>query len=445
MISRGQRLSSCYIQASMADARVFPLKCAVQQYAWGKIGTDSEVAKLSVSGDDNFQVEENKPYAELWMGTHPNGPSQIISKDIQEKSLADWISKHPDCLGSKVNEKFKGRLPYLFKVLSVNKALSIQAHPNKNHAEKLHAERPDIYKDPNHKPEMAVALTPFEGMCGFRPLQEIIAFLQDIPEFREIVGQEAANQLLSLYKVDDPNSSETCKSALRQCFTGMMTCKDEIVAKQLSSLVDRLSKDAAANKDISKYNGELLLKLHCQFPGDVGCFSTYFLNHLILQPGEAMFLGPNEPHAYIGGNCTECMACSDNVVRAGLTPKYKDVPTLCEMLTYIPGTPKEKLFPSVQDPSDGYVTIYNPPVPDFSVARISVPENIDLYKISAYDSPSILLVIEGEAEGSNSTLPETHQLKLKKGTVIFISANQEIALKIKPGGLLMFRAYCPLD
>lgn len=91
------------------------------------------------------------------MGTHPNGPSQVNDPGSSEKqSLLEWINSHDGCLGSKVSEIFEGKLPFLFKVLSVNKALSIQAHPNKEHAEKLHASRPDVYKDPNHKPEMAI-------------------------------------------------------------------------------------------------------------------------------------------------------------------------------------------------------------------------------------------------------------------------------------------------
>ena len=89
------------------------------------------------------------------MGTHPNGPSKVL-KEEKESLLSDWIESNKDVLGNKVREIFGGKLPFLFKVLSVNKALSIQAHPNKPHAELLHDKRPDVYKDPNHKPEMAI-------------------------------------------------------------------------------------------------------------------------------------------------------------------------------------------------------------------------------------------------------------------------------------------------
>ncbi|MED6239648.1 hypothetical protein ATANTOWER_009136, partial [Ataeniobius toweri] len=128
----------------------------------------------------------------------------------------------------------------------------------------------------------------------------------------------------------------------------------------------------AAGKDTSSSNGDLLLRLHSQYPGDIGCFSIYFLNYMVLEPGQAMFLGANEPHAYIYGDCIECMACSDNTVRAGLTRKYIDVNTLCEMLNYKPASASSKIFLCVQDPADPCVTLYDPPVPDFTVMKIQV-------------------------------------------------------------------------
>ena len=94
-------------------------------------------------------------FQQFWMGTHPNGPSKVLAGE-KEMLLSEWIDAKLDVLGGTVKETFDGKLPFLFKVLSVNKALSIQAHPNKSHAEMLHSKRPEIYKDPNHKPEMAI-------------------------------------------------------------------------------------------------------------------------------------------------------------------------------------------------------------------------------------------------------------------------------------------------
>ncbi|KAL4622791.1 mannose-6-phosphate isomerase isoform X1 [Arapaima gigas] len=422
----------------MADFRVFPLSCVVQNYAWGKLGLDSEVAQLVLGSDPVAVVEEDKPYAELWMGTHPKGDAIIKDNRISQKTLGQWIAHHPGCLGSKVKDTFQGQLPFLFKVLSVNTALSIQAHPNKELAAKLHAQFPEHYPDDNHKPEMAIALTHFEGLCGFRPVEEIVGFLNSVPEFHALVGNEAAEQL------QGSRGQVGCVGpALKKCFTRMMNCEKKVFVDQLNMLVKRVTEEAATGKDTSGSNGELLLRLHSQFPGDIGCFSIYFLNRVTLEPGEAMFLGANEPHAYLFGDCIECMACSDNTVRAGLTPKFIDVHTLCEMLDYSPAPASSKLFPCVQDPSDPCVFLYDPPVPDFTVMRIQVPASAKQYLVAPLDCAGILLVVKGEATATSGTA--LSDLPLHRGSVLFISANESVSLHISsPSGMTLFRACCLL-
>jgi len=151
------------------------LKPAIQKYHWGRKGTSSSVAKLAFS--NGIQISEDENYAELWMGTHPNGPSYVKST---LKPLSQFIEESSPVLGAKILENFGPKLPFLLKVLSVGKALSIQAHPNKQLAKELHANRPDLYKDDNHKPEMAIALTEFEMLCGFRRISEILQFTAGI-------------------------------------------------------------------------------------------------------------------------------------------------------------------------------------------------------------------------------------------------------------------------
>ncbi|XP_006888355.1 PREDICTED: mannose-6-phosphate isomerase isoform X2 [Elephantulus edwardii] len=312
------------------------------------------------------------------MGTHPRGNAKILDNRISQKTLGQWIADNPDSLGSKVKDTFNGQLPFLFKVLSVKTALSIQAHPNKELAEKLHLQAPEHYPDANHKPEMAIALTPFQGLCGFRPVEETVAFL-----------------------------------------------------------------NMAAGNNMEDINGQLLLELHQQYPGDIGCFAIYFLNLLTLKPGEAMFLEANVPHAYLKGDCVECMACSDNTVRAGLTPKFIDVPTLCEMLNYTPSPSKDRLFPQKRSQEDPYLSIYDPPVPDFTVMKIEVPGSVTEYKILVLDSASILLMVQGTVTASTPTAQAP--IPLQRGGVLFIGANESVSLKpTVHKDLLMFRACCLL-
>ncbi|KAG7281844.1 hypothetical protein CRUP_031093 [Coryphaenoides rupestris] len=377
----------------MEEVRVFPLTCAVQNYAWGKAGLESEVAKLVVGGDPLAVIEDDKPYAELWMGAHPKADAQIKDNRIGQTTLGQWIAHFPGCLGSKVKDTFQGQLPFLFKVLSVNTALSIQAHPNR---------------------ELAAP----------------------VPEFRALVGNEAAEELGAT-----AGEAACTKQALKRCFTRMMNCEKKVFVDQLNMLVKRVTEEAG--KDTSECNGELLLLLHSQYPGDIGCFSIYFLNYVVLEPGQAMFLGASEPHAYLYGDCIECMACSDNTVRAGLTPKYIDVNTLCDMLTYTPAPASSKLFLPVQDPSDPFVSVYDPPVPDFTVMRIQVPASVKQYTVAPLDSAGILLVVEGDATATSAAA--LSDITLRRGTVLFISANEAVHLHVMAqSGMTMFRACCLL-
>ena len=147
----------------------FPLTCSVQNYAWGRFGEDSIIAKLKAfSEGKGADVYDDKgvripyanaatPYAELWMGTHISGPSRLTDG----KELSTWLKENPSTVGF-VPDGYPGDdLPFLFKVLSIRTALSIQSHPDKKRAAELFQLRPDIYKDPNHKPVSALAIIPF--------------------------------------------------------------------------------------------------------------------------------------------------------------------------------------------------------------------------------------------------------------------------------------------
>lgn len=165
---------------------MIPLNCEVKLYEWGKRGTSSEVARLKESSDDSYIICEGVPYAELWMGTHPSGPALLEGTDT---FLLDWLKDKPETIGIVPNGYPTNDLPFMFKILSVKTALSIQAHPDKEYATILHAKFPDIYKDANHKPEMAIALTPFEALCGFRIVSEIKKNIEKYPELQAILGE----------------------------------------------------------------------------------------------------------------------------------------------------------------------------------------------------------------------------------------------------------------
>lgn len=171
------------------------------------------------------------------MGTHAKGPSKIsYPQECAGEMLSDWLKANQWALGDAVSA---GELPYLFKVLSINKALSIQAHPTKSHAEMLHRTAPDLYRDPNHKPELAVAISEFEGFCGFRPFGEIQDFVCDVPELRELVGEEVCGRMrgtsVSATTVEQ-------RAVLKETFTVLMESQEELVKAKLGRLVKRLQR-----------------------------------------------------------------------------------------------------------------------------------------------------------------------------------------------------------
>lgn len=141
---------------------------------------------------------------------------------------------------------------------------------------------------------------------------------------------------------------------LRGLFAAYMSCADDIANLQIKALVSRLTQKAKDSVQPLSALERLMLRLNSEYPDDRGIFAPCLLNVLTLQPGESFFIGADEPHAYLRGDCVECMALSDNVVRAGLTPKFKDVETLCSMLHYRYGPP-EMLIPS---PIDQFTVVY---------------------------------------------------------------------------------------
>jgi len=183
------------------------------------------------------------------------------------------------------------------------------------------------------------------------------------------------------------------------------------------------------NEQKDDENRELTLRLSKQFPNDVGIFAAFLMNHLILAPGEALYLGANMPHAYLFGDCIECMACSDNVVRAGLTPKHKDVNILVSMLTYESGKPQVMTGKLV----DGCTSLYNPPSTEFQLTRSVVPENTE-YVLNGTENPAIMICMEGTGTIEDQTV--------KKGDVFLIGKKQDVQIRATTN-LNLFRCYAP--
>jgi len=146
---------------------------------------------------------------------------------------------------------------------------------------------------------MAIAITPFEALCGFRPLEEIADNLQLFPEFSNLVGKDIASTFINIVKETGTSSDESSvtqnKAALKTVFAALMNKEQDEVTKELNALVQRAKGQQGTLP-------ELITRLDQQYPGgDIGVFSVLMLNYIKLAPGEAIFLGANEPHAYLSG------------------------------------------------------------------------------------------------------------------------------------------------
>ncbi|KAL2193122.1 mannose-6-phosphate isomerase [Corynascus similis CBS 632.67] len=439
------------------------LQCGANSYEWGKKGSSSAVAKFAAATPSaEFTIQDDRPYAELWMGTHPSNPSKDLTTG---RTLLDLVQDNKALLASSVASRYDNKVPFLFKVLSINKALSIQAHPNKKLAEQLHRKDPKNYPDDNHKPEMAIAITPFEGLCGFRPLEEISHFLESIPALRQLVGDDNAQEFTDIVKRNKDRESgdavEENKKALQKIFGAVMSSSEADMAAAAKLLVESAASAGAdfAAGGVDATSGstlaELVQRLHGQFGADYGLFVLFFLNFVTLQPGEALFLQADDIHAYVSGDIIECMASSDNVVRAGFTPKFKDVDTLVNMLTYsyapIDAQKMEpRDYPYATLNRTGYssgsdIALYDPPIEEFSVVRTNLRGNGSKATFDPLDGPSIIICTSGK--GKISVGPTVQEVK--EGYVFFVGASAECVLESEGSSdddeFITFKAFCEVE
>ncbi len=377
---------------------------SLQNYAWG-----SRTALTELYGIPN---PGGAPMAELWMGAHPKSPSQVEVKG-ERRSLREVIDAAPEAtLGYAVAKRF-GELPFLFKVLCADQPLSIQVHPSKSAAEEGFARENAAgiplnaaernYKDANHKPELVYALTPFQAMNGFRELTEIASLLQPVAGAHPQIA----------HFLQHPDSEN-----LATLFTTLLSLQGE--AKSLALDVLKAALNAREGQP-----WETIKAIAVDYPDDSGLFSPLLLNVVTLQPGEAMFLYAETPHAYLNGVALEVMANSDNVLRAGLTPKYIDIPELLANVKF-QSKPAAQLLTQPQ-PQDRALN-FPIPVEDFAFAihtLDSEPQTL------SQESAAILFCIEGQA---TLTLGQ-QQLVLQPGESCFIPASDG-ALKATGSGRL---------
>lgn len=293
---------------------------AVKYYDWGS--TTAIPAFLGTEPD-------GRPVAEVWMGAHPSAPSSAAGR-----SLLEMIESDPEgMLGERVARDFGGRLPFLFKVLAASRPLSLQVHPNleqaaagfarENAAARPLAAADRSFHDDQHKPEMILALTRFEGLCGFRSPRRVLELLE--PLSGPLAG-----------RIRDALLADPSAGGVQTAFESVLEARGCVSPEEIEETVKGCEAQLVTGFGDHRAYGTVAALAHW-YPGDPGAVASLMLNRFTLEPGESAFVGAGVVHAYLAGLGLETMASSDNVLRAGLTRKKIDVAALLECTVYDDG------------------------------------------------------------------------------------------------------------
>lgn len=354
--------------------------------------------------------------AEYWFGAHSSGSSLCADG----RSLDARISADPEGeLGAQVLADHGGGLPFLVKLLSAEQALSLQAHPSSERAAEGYAaedargiplDAPDRnYRDPNHKPEVLVALTEFHALVGFRPVADTVDLMDALDS-------------ASLRPYRDMLDGQPDSEGIRAVFTTFITMPHMALETVVSDLVTA----AVGYLTVEGINGPwaneatTVVELAERYPTDPGVLGALLLNRVALQPGQAVYLGPGHMHAYLRGVGVEVMANSDNVLRGGLTPKYVDVPELMRVLDFAPLADPTVPAVSVEQGLPGEVA-YPTSAPDFALTRLDLDTSSTPVSYQP-DGPEVLLCTEGKVRVTVGETPEI----LLPGRAVWVPASTPV-------------------
>ncbi|UNZ19026.1 mannose-6-phosphate isomerase, class I [Streptomyces sp. 891-h] len=395
------------------------LENTVRPYAWGSTTALPELLGEKPTG---------RPQAELWMGAHPGAPSRI-DRGTGPLPLSEVIAADPEReLGVPTVRTFGPRLPFLLKLLAAASPLSLQVHPDSTQAAQGYADEEARgipldaphrnYKDDSHKPELVCALTPFEGLCGFRHPQEAAALLEGL-------GVNGLKPYADILRA----RPET--EALREVLTALLTADKDAMAATVAEAAEA----ASQSPEYAVYAG-----LAQHYPGDPGVLAAMLLNHVVLRPGEALYLAAGVPHAYLGGLGVEIMASSDNVLRCGLTPKHVDVPELLCIVRFEPTEPGV-LRPEADEASGEEV--YETPVGEFRLSRFVLVPGAAPHSLAAPAAQILLctagavVLHEGDDRGEAGAKGDAQDITLAPGQSVYVPAGQQVQIS---GDGTLFRA-----
>lgn len=409
----------------MTDS-VIQLKCNCNNYPWGQQGSESLAARLcAATPGSDFTIDESKTYAEMWMGTYPEGdlPSRVLQTG---ELLQDVINANADALiGPAVLKKFGANLPFLPKVLCAGKALPLQVHPNIDLSKKLHEENPQQFTDPNHKPEIAIAITQFEAFAGWKPLERVETMLKLEP-------------LRRFLPHDSEQDFKLSNATLKQVTYNMLKASDADV----KNAQDGLGSIAAGERPKGEeYVWELLPRLQTQYEtNDPGTLvALVCMNYMNIAPGECLYVPADGLHAWLSGTIIECMARSNNVLNAGFCPRADadSAKLFVQTLTFNPHNAADAYCPAKPFEGSRTSVVYAPPTNEFNVLKTTLQPTAS-EAIRAIQGPSVLWVTEGDGKFADD---KGSEYKLAPGFIYFVGRGVEVKMEGAVSPLVCYRAY----
>ncbi|MGJ9531302.1 mannose-6-phosphate isomerase, class I, partial [Actinotignum sp. GS-2025c] len=302
-------------------------------------------------------------------------------------SLRDLIARAPEeMLGADVARRHGGELPYLLKLIAPHQPLSLQVHPSLEQA-RAGFEREEAagisrtaphrsYRDRNHKPELAYALTPFEAICGLRTPRRIAEVLGGL-------GLPLTDRLAALVE----------ERGVGAVFADLLSAGTRPEPEQIEQVVAACAARLERGASPSPRADRIVETLAQHYPGDPGVVASLLMNPVTLRPGEALFIPAGTVHAYLSGTAVEIMAASDNVLRAGLTPKHVDVAELLRIMDDA-AVPPIRIAP--EHMSEAVSTFYVP-VDDFELSVVHLRDATTVEKLRSR-GPRTVVCLEGAVE-----------------------------------------------
>lgn len=405
----------------------YQLLCTTKSHSWGKIGNDSLAAVLCAGGsgfneDDEpgslFEIEDDMPYSEMGLAASAALPAYVASTS---ETLRSVIGRFPSILlGNETLGRYNNiaKFPILPRVLSINRARTLQVHPSEEFLKRAHRMDARRFPDGGHKPVIAMALTKLEAFVGFKSLVELKTLFQMEPlkDFMPTAGE----------------TDRMTKSHLRGIVETLLTYSHEQCQKGYKAIMDLPKEECTA--EMQRLASILAEQYSEQNPNLLVGLLT--MNYIVLQTGECLYVPADGVYAYLSGDIIECKARAEDVKT--LSPR-DDPDTFCSMLTFTPRPVKEYILQHkpYERSKEGRTKVFEPPLREFRLCETRLDKGAE--EVLGQSEAGIVVVTKGGGRVETDNAGKSFEMKV--GSVYFVAQGTELRIEAGSNGLVMYIAY----